>query len=44
MTASNALQGIDFGDDDVGAKAVGAHGDPFAAPAVAADHKGLARQ
>ena len=32
-----ALRGIDFGDDHVGAEALGAHGDAASAPAVARD-------
>src|SRR5260221_1210723 len=33
----DALDGIDFGDDDVGAESLGAHGSTTAAPAVAGD-------
>ena len=38
------LERVDFGDDDVGAHALGAHGNALAAPAVAADDEILARQ
>ncbi len=33
----DGFRGIDFGDDDVGAQALGAHRDAAAAPAVAGD-------
>src|ERR1035441_6821084 len=36
--------GIDFGDDDVGAQASGAHGDAASAPAVTGDYQGHAGQ
>ncbi len=44
ITASSARSGSIFGDDHVGAHALGAHGDALAAPAVAADDEVLARQ
>ena len=37
MTASSARKRIDFGDDHVGAQALGAHGHAASAPAVAGD-------
>ena len=36
------LDRVDFGDDHLGAEALGPHSDALAAPAVACDHDGLA--
>ena len=38
----HGLDGVDFGDDDLGALALGAHGDALAAPAVTGDDHRLA--
>ena len=41
---SQRRQGVDFGDDDVGAHAAGTHGHPAAAMTVASDDEGLASE